>query len=175
LLLASPLHRSLGVRRPVLRKPAEVQRRFGADHRSLERGFDDLAETWARGDVERTRRDLLLTGNDLRRHMRAEDDVLFAAFEAQTGLRDTGPTSVLRREHEQIVLRLDELQQLLGAGDRSSVARRLSLLRALLADHWSREEQIVFTSCDEILETREKLLAVRALGRRKAGRKTPAQ
>jgi iron-sulfur cluster repair protein YtfE (RIC family) len=53
-------------------------------------------------DVERAESIFLSFKSELERHIIWEEDILFPVFEKKTGIKDGGPTSVMRMEHIQI-------------------------------------------------------------------------
>lgn len=91
-----------------------------------------------------------------------EDRLLFPSFEEQVGMRDAGPTLLLRRDHREMERRVGELRttpNLEGADD------KLYALRALIEDHWRREE-VVLSICDRALDPEQRKAALEALGER---------
>jgi len=155
----------------VSERAPRIEVKFTDDHRRVEHALAELEGAWNRCDSAHARRLLLQFGRDVRQHMRAEDDILFATFEAKTGLVGAGPTAALRREHVQIAQRLEDLRaDLRVAPEESEFAKHLISLRALLADHWSREEKVVFPSCDQLFEDYQKVAAIRAIERSKPPR-----
>lgn len=117
------------------------------DHREI----DDALEGYADGSVSSTHAQLGLKRavNELRRHIYAEEELLFPA------LRDagmTGPILVMLREHGQMWAILDTLDEGLvdGAGDEvmRSACRELLLL---LQDHNPKEELILYPQVDRVV------------------------
>jgi len=84
----------------------------------------------------------------LERHMVAEEEVLFPAFESLTGMA-AGPTQVMRNEHEQ-------MRHLLGAiaarldqeAEAPAHTTPLAELTALLYAHNGKEERILYPTTD---------------------------
>lgn len=86
----------------------------------------------------------------LRRHIEAEEKILFPAFEAATGMT-SGPTEVMRFEHEQMRYQLQELQAALAAQDAAAARETFSLLVSLLELHNAKEERMLYPMCDSAL------------------------
>lgn len=86
----------------------------------------------------------------LKRHIVWEEETLFPIFERNTGMRDMGPTAVMRQEHVLIHERLDALHAKVRAGDAESDAEAEALL-AVLKDHNMKEEQILYPAIDQML------------------------
>lgn len=84
----------------------------------------------------------------LRAHIVWEEEMLFPPFEEQTGMRDSGPTAVMRREHREI----KQLLQTIGdaVGERAP-ADAVSALIDVLTEHNQKEEQILYPWLDESL------------------------
>jgi iron-sulfur cluster repair protein YtfE (RIC family) len=87
----------------------------------------------------------------LQRHIGFEEDLLFPAFEAGTGMPPTaGPTAVMRAEHREILELLERIAA--GIGD---AAARVEPLRerfhAVLGDHNLKEEHILYPGTDDML------------------------
>jgi iron-sulfur cluster repair protein YtfE (RIC family) len=144
---------------------ASVLEGFSADHRRLEELLVALIGAVESSDLERARRAMATYVRESRRHSRVEDDVLFAGFEERTGMRDTGPTVILRRDHQEIDRRLDQLSgALVNASTAHEALFQVRALQALLHDHRKREETILFPVCDRLLDAAVRAAAVRELG-----------
>jgi iron-sulfur cluster repair protein YtfE (RIC family) len=62
-------------------------------------------------DIERAESIFLSFKSELERHIIWEEDILFSVFERKTGIKDGGPTSVMRTEHIQIKNHLQEIKK----------------------------------------------------------------
>jgi iron-sulfur cluster repair protein YtfE (RIC family) len=69
------------------------------DHDRLDAIF---AEFRKEPDAGKTRELFLQFDTGLRAHIVWEEEILFPPFEDRTGMRHTGPTAVMRMEHQQI-------------------------------------------------------------------------
>jgi uncharacterized protein (DUF2249 family) len=87
----------------------------------------------------------------LRRHIGFEEDLLFPAFETKAGMPSTaGPTAVMRAEHREIRQLLDEIAA--GIGDAAAPVERLRAgFHAVLGDHNTKEEQVLYPTADGLL------------------------
>ncbi|OGR75277.1 MAG: hypothetical protein A2X40_06035, partial [Elusimicrobia bacterium GWC2_65_9] len=83
----------------------------------------------------------------LTRHIVWEEDVLFPIFEQRTGMRDSGPTAVMRMEHRQIKGHLDEIHEKVRVADPNSDESESALLE-VLKGHNMKEEHILYPSID---------------------------
>lgn len=92
----------------------------------------------------------------LRRHIYVEEHYVFPQFEESTGMRHVGPTVLLRREHQEVGERLAQFSSALDLGTGIPELRpQLLALRALLHDHSRREEAVLYSTCDRMLEPGE--------------------
>ena len=88
----------------------------------------------------------------LRAHIVWEEDLLFPPFEEKTGMKDSGPTAVMRMEHQQI----KQLLQTIGeaVGERHP-AEAVSALIEVLTEHNQKEEHILYPWLDQSLSAGE--------------------
>jgi len=86
----------------------------------------------------------------LRRHIRFEEEILFPEFEIWAGDSTMGPTAVMRQEHQEILSLLARLEGAWKEAPTQVESFRQSL-RALLADHNLKEEEIVYPVTDRVL------------------------
>jgi hemerythrin-like domain-containing protein len=94
----------------------------------------------------------------MQRHFRHEEDVLFPAFEAQTGMSG-GPTYVMREEHRQMNGVFAAMQDALAQQDRNGYLGLSETLLMLMRQHNVKEENILYPMADQALAgEREALL-----------------
>lgn len=92
-------------------------------------------------------------GAAVERHFAREEEVLFPAFEAATGMT-TGPTAVMRAEHRQIRQVLASLQAALGRRDRNDCLGIVETLLMLIQQHNAKEENVLYPMSDRALGAR---------------------
>ncbi len=83
-------------------------------------------------------------------HFAAEEDLLFPAFEAAAG-NSSGPTRVMRLEHEQMRPLLEQLEAACAAHDDEGYAGAAETLLILMQQHNMKEENILYPMCDQVL------------------------
>jgi hemerythrin-like domain-containing protein len=83
-------------------------------------------------------------------HFDAEENLLFTAFEAATGMR-SGPTQMMRHEHEQMRSLLTQLEDACAAHDGEAYAGVAETLLMLMQQHNMKEENILYPMCDQAL------------------------
>jgi hemerythrin-like domain-containing protein len=86
----------------------------------------------------------------MRRHFSREEEVLFPAFEAATGMT-SGPTAVMRMEHRQIEQLMASLQEALDRRDRDEYLGVSETLLMLMQQHNAKEENILYPMADRSL------------------------
>jgi iron-sulfur cluster repair protein YtfE (RIC family) len=94
----------------------------------------------------------LMTGfhGDLECHFRTEEEVLFPAFEAATGMT-LGPTQMMRLEHAQMRELADRMEEALRQRDAEAFAGSAETLLILMQQHNMKEENILYPMCDRSL------------------------
>ncbi len=84
----------------------------------------------------------------LGRHIDVEEQILFPLFEQLTGMRDAGPTFVMRSEHVDIRQLMDDTTAALKSADRAQVDAALDSLMDVLGSHNMKEEQVLYPMTD---------------------------
>lgn len=122
---------------------------FTADHARLDMLFEQYRQKRAE-NPKPAGRYFTAFAEGLKRHIDWEERLLFPVFEQQTGHRDTGPTAVMRYEHQLIVDVLDGLDKALkdNGGDLDEMERRLA---ELLEAHNQKEEHMLYPMIDQLL------------------------
>ncbi|HRK61471.1 MAG TPA: hemerythrin domain-containing protein [Candidatus Omnitrophota bacterium] len=92
--------------------------------------------------------------NGLKRHIVWEEDVLFPLFEEKSGIKDGGPTFVMREEHRRIGALLEGIHDKVRRGDSSSESEEEMLLE-ILNGHNQKEEQVLYPTMDQLLTEKE--------------------
>jgi hemerythrin-like domain-containing protein len=100
----------------------------------------------------------------MRRHFAMEEDVLFPAFEARTGMSG-GPTFVMRAEHQQMNGLLQEMDAALARTDGQAYLGQSETLLMLMRQHNMKEENILYPMSDQALadQSADLLAAMKAL------------
>ena len=89
----------------------------------------------------------------IRRHFGREENLLFPAFEEATGMK-TGPTAVMRMEHQQILQMLAALEDSLARRDRNDCLGLTETLLMVMQQHNMKEENILYPMSDRVLGAR---------------------
>ena len=107
-------------------------------------------------DIERAESIFLHFKIELERHIIWEEDILFPVFERKTGIKDGGPTSVMRMEHVQIKNHLQEIQKKLHKKKIRNPCKEEADLFKMLESHNQKEENILYPGIDDLTSEQEK-------------------
>ena len=83
-------------------------------------------------------------------HFKAEEDLLFPAFENRTGMR-MGPTQVMRNEHAQMCELIGASRAALEARDAEDYSGYAETLLIMMQQHNMKEENVLYPMCDQQL------------------------
>ena len=138
-----------------------VQSFFAHDHDRL----DQLLETYRRlkkAEFAKAKQAFKEFKFGLQRHIIWEETVLFPLFEEKTGMRDTGPTTVMRAEHRQIGECLEALHDKVRRQDVATDLEEQRLFQALHA-HNQKEENVLYPAIDRLANDAEKAAAFKTM------------
>lgn len=86
------------------------------------------------------------------RHIAAEEELLFPAFEAATGRSPLGgPTEIMRIEHEQLREVLEQMRGALASAEASRYRALYERLFTLMLQHNIKEERMMYPMLDRAL------------------------
>lgn len=119
-------------------------------HRHCDDLFVAAEEAVQRGDWTAAASAFERLRDQMNAHFSAEEELLFPAFEAATG-NSSGPTRVMRLEHEQMRPLLAQLEAACAAHDGEGYAGAAETLLILMQQHNMKEENILYPMCDQAL------------------------
>jgi len=134
---------------------------FEQDHRDCDARWDDVEELLDTEDIEAARPAWQRYLGGMRRHIAMEEEVLFPAFEAASGMSEGGPTTVMRMEHSQIRSLLAEIDAAMDAGDHERALDAGDTLLMMLQTHSAKEEQVLYPMAENLLSSQWDELAER--------------
>lgn len=123
---------------------------LGNDHRACDDLFASAEDAVAQKNWDSARSLFERFQTAMAHHLAMEETVLFPAFEARTGM-SSGPTQVMRMEHEQM---RGLLQEMAGAVTNADQDRYLGLsetLNMLMQQHNLKEENMLYPMSDQVL------------------------
>jgi iron-sulfur cluster repair protein YtfE (RIC family) len=133
---------------------------LGEDHRRLDALLAAAKQALHAGDAERGRAQFSAFRAGLERHIEAEEEVLFPAFERLTGAAGAGPTHVMRTEHRELRKLMAEIDAALEGGAGAGRAAPLAALTALVYAHNGKEERILYPATDHAARAADELDAL---------------
>lgn len=122
-----------------------------ADHSRLDAIVADALTLAQGGSFERASARFAELVCGLARHIDVEEKLLFPAFEQRTGMTNSGPTFVMRREHVEIRRLMDEVASALERADGARAAREIASLTEALAGHNVKEERMLYPLADRAM------------------------
>ena len=87
----------------------------------------------------------------MRRHLAMEEDILFPAFDARSGMGGGGPTAMMRMEHQQMRALLDQIGAAMEAGEREDALDLGDTLLMLIQQHNVKEEGMLYPMAENLL------------------------
>ena len=119
-------------------------------HRHCDEMFAAAEAAVAAADWGRARVSGAAFGEALETHFRSEEELLFPAFEAETGMT-IGPTQKMRLEHAQMRSLVEQLRTALAEQQADKYAGAAETLLILMQQHNIKEENILYPMCDRTL------------------------
>jgi hemerythrin-like domain-containing protein len=123
------------------------------DHRHCDEVFVATEQLVASGHWDEARARCAEFADAIERHFAREEAVLFPAFEVATGMT-SGPTAVMRMEHQQIRQMLASLREALVRHDRNDSLGITETLLLVIQQHNTKEENILYPMSDRALGER---------------------
>lgn len=119
-------------------------------HRSCDAAFARAEKSAFDADWPGLEREAGSFLSELERHIAAEEELLFPAFEERTGMSG-GPTETMRMEHEQMGGLFSEMRAAIQARNAEQYLRASRALLAVLQQHNTKEENILYPMLDQEL------------------------
>jgi hemerythrin-like domain-containing protein len=123
---------------------------LGGDHRACDDLFASAEVAVAQKNWDSARSLFERFQTAMAHHLAMEEEVLFPAFEARTGMR-TGPTEVMRMEHAQMRGLLQEMAGAVANADESRYLGLSETLNMLMQQHNLKEENMLYPMSDQVL------------------------
>jgi len=120
------------------------------DHRRCDDFFADAEQAVGKGSFPAAQAAFGHFCSAIQAHFASEETTLFPAFESKTGMT-MGPTQVMRQEHEQIRMLMDEARTALQAQDKDEYLGLAETLLIMMQQHNMKEENILYPMCDQHL------------------------
>lgn len=155
-------------------EPRTISGFLGSDHRRLTEYWEEFLEAVKACELSyetlfTTERGHRVTVIDrlshfifgLRRHIRMEEDCLFPLFEERSRIPEgSGPTAVMRAEHQEIEAILRMMEEFLNAGDCATIIQTIEGQAVhpsvLFHSHDVKEESMLYPMADRLFTQAEK-------------------
>lgn len=125
------------------------------DHDRLDNIFTQFTQLKGQ-DLEQARRLFQEFKVGLQKHIVWEEEILFPEFEQRTGMRDQGPTAVMRMEHREIISYLDRIHDKILEQKVERLDELESELLRVLKAHNDKEENVLYPWIDNTLSDDER-------------------
>ncbi|TRZ98156.1 MAG: hemerythrin domain-containing protein [Rhodocyclaceae bacterium] len=119
-------------------------------HKHCDELFATAEEACANSDWVAGETAFTLLADQLETHFTSEEQLLFPAFEAATGMT-SGPTEIMRGEHRQMRDLLAQMKVGLASRDSDAFGGGAETLLILMQQHNMKEENILYPMCDNVL------------------------
>lgn len=120
------------------------------DHKDCDLLFASAENEASRANWEKAAQAFNAFINAMERHLGVEEEELFPAFEAETGVA-MGPTEMMRMEHDQMRALFVEMRDALDNKHTDDYLSVSDTLLVLMQQHNIKEEQILYTIMDQRL------------------------
>jgi len=124
---------------------------FTADHRACDEAWAAAEAALDSGDASAGREAFEAFERAMERHFGWEEEHLFPALEAATGMAGMGPTAVMRAEHRQMRAVLAQMRGALDSGDGGEVLDQGDTLLMLIQQHNAKEEAMLYPMAQQRL------------------------
>jgi len=137
---------------------------LASDHQLCDSLFASAEASAAQDDWDNATTGFSLFRDKLMHHFSMEEEVMFPAFEARTGMTQ-GPTMMMRFEHSQMTDLLDQMADAVADKDSGAYLGDADTLLVLMQQHNMKEEQMLYQMADQALagEREEVVRHMRAL------------
>ena len=127
-----------------------IKQFMAQDHRDCDLLFAKAENAASKEDWETASQAFNEFIQAMERHLGIEEQTLFPAFEEATGIV-TGPTEMMRMEHEQMRTLFSEMKAAMEQRDSDNYLGEAETLLILMQQHNMKEEQILYNIMDQRL------------------------
>ncbi|MCK4675139.1 MAG: hemerythrin domain-containing protein [Gammaproteobacteria bacterium] len=128
----------------------KIKEFMARDHKDCDLLFAKAENATAKDDWDTARQTFNEFVQAMERHLGIEEQVLFPAFEEETGMA-TGPTEMMRMEHEQMRTLFAEMKEAMEQQDSDDYLGAGETLLIMMQQHNIKEEQILYNIMDQHL------------------------
>jgi len=128
------------------------------NHRHCDEVFARAEQAVDKGEWETAAQQTKEYLDNMERHLTMEEQVLFPAFENETGITD-GPTMIMKDEHQQMRQLFMQLQLALEEKNAEEYLGTSETLLIMMQQHNMKEEGMLYPMSDEQLTDVEQIIA----------------
>ena len=130
------------------------------DHKRCDKLFADAESAVSLGEWDKAAAIFIDFRTALLHHFAMEEEIMFPAFEASTGMK-FGPTEVMRAEHRQMIVLLNLMPDALLRKKMNAYLGDADTLLILMQQHNIKEEQMLYQMADQALANESEALVAR--------------
>lgn len=139
---------------------SSIAETMARDHQGCDEVFANAEQAAADQDWPALEKQYGIFLNSMKRHFAMEEEVLFPAFEHETGTT-SGPTEMMRHEHQEMRGLFDQMQAAIAAGDADEYLGLSETLLVMMQQHNRKEEEILYRMMDQALASEAASLLAR--------------
>ena len=124
---------------------------FAQDHRDCDARWADCEELLDTDDIEMARAAWQKYDSSMKRHLAMEEEVLFPAFDARSGMAGSGPVMVMKMEHQQMRGLLEQIGEAVESGNAEEAMDIGDTLLMLIQQHNVKEEGMLYPTAENML------------------------
>lgn len=129
---------------------SNITETMSTDHRRCDDLFASAEELIANGDWEQGVAGFMAFHQAMEHHFQMEEEVLFPAFEQQTG-QTMGPTQIMKMEHTQMRQLFSDMSDAVEQQDKDCYLGLAETLMMIIQQHNMKEEQMLYQMADQVL------------------------
>jgi hemerythrin-like domain-containing protein len=124
---------------------------FEQDHRDCDARWVDVEELLDASGIEAARVAGQKYEASMQRHIAMEEEVIFPAFDAKSGMGGGGPVAVMKMEHQQMRGLLEQIGEAIEAGKGQLALDIGDTLLMLIQQHNVKEEGMLYPMAENLL------------------------
>lgn len=124
---------------------------FEQDHLDCDARWTDVEELLDTADIETAQVAWQKYDVSMRRHLAMEEEVLFPAFDAKSGMAGGGPVAEMKIEHRQMIGLLDQVGAAIEADNAQEALDIGDTLLILSQQHNAKEEEVLYPMAETLL------------------------
>jgi len=137
---------------------SSIQEYMTAKHRECDEFFSEAETAVADNNWGLALEKWQLFASELTEHLTQEEETLFPKFEQATGMT-SGPTQVMRMEHQQMRALVQNLDNALAAKEKDEYLGLSETLMVMMQQHNMKEEMMLYPMMAQHLNNTEKIIA----------------